>query len=296
MPAGGQAVWRTCLDGTRIRVAVWKGGGDKTVLIFPGRTEFIEKYGDVVARFLDRNFSVAVIDWRGQGLADKHPTRPMMGWVRDFSNYQQDVAEMLATVDAFGLPKPFAMVGHSMGGAIGLRALLNGLDVEKAIFSAPMWGILVAPHLKIAAGLVASVGPHIGFGQKFIPTGAGKHYVLTQPFEGNTLTNDRDAYKVMQSHIRAHPELGLGAPSVRWYSQAIKETRAICDLAPAQHDTLTFLGSNEAIVEPASIKSVMGKWPNGKLVELDQAQHEVLMEEPHILTQVWAEIDAHLGE
>lgn len=296
MPDGGQAFWRVCSDGTRIRVAVWQGGGEKTVLVFPGRTEFIEKYGDVIARLLDRGYSVAVVDWRGQGMADRHPTRPKMGWVKEFDDYQLDVAELLATVQEAGLPDPFAMIGHSMGGGIGLRSLLNGLKVEKAIFSAPMWGIYVEPHMRLLAWVVASFGPLFGFGQKFIPTGGPANYVQEQPFEGNALTNDKPSYEIMQSHMNQHPELGLGGPSIHWLNRARRETSALVDAAPAPHDCLCFLGSNESIVSKQAVRRVMGRWPNGLLVDIDGAQHEVLMEEPHVIEQLWLEIDAHLAE
>ncbi|WP_069300759.1 alpha/beta hydrolase [Neptunicoccus sediminis] len=296
MPEGGKAYWRSCADGTRIRVAVWQGSGDKTVLVFPGRTEFIEKYGDVTDRLLDRGYSVAVVDWRGQGLSDRHPVHPPMGWVKEFSDYQLDVAEVLATVRDTGLPDPYAMIAHSMGGAIGLRALLDGLPVEKAIFSAPMWDIYVASHMRVPAWIVSTFGPGIGLGQRFVPTGGPTNYVQEQPFEGNALTNDEASYKVMQSHIAQHPEMGLGGPSVHWLNRAKRETRALIAAAPPPHDCLCFLGSKESIVSKDAIRKVMGKWPNGQLVELEGAQHEVLMEEPHVLKQVWLEIDAHLDE
>lgn len=295
MPEGGQAVWRRAGDGTRIRVAWWHGSGDKTVLVFPGRTEFIEKYGEVVSQLLSRGYSAVVVDWRGQGLADRHPKLRQMGWVVEFSDYQQDVAEVLAVVQEVGLPAPFAMIGHSMGGAIGLRALLNGLPVEKAVFSAPMWGILVAPHLQLFASVVAAIGPKIGFGERPVPSGDLRNYVEVQGFEGNLLTHDPGQYKTMQSHLAAEPELGLGSPSIHWFAEARRECKALQHEAPAQHDTLTFLGSHEGIVESQAIRHVMGKWPNGRLVEIENCQHEVLMETDDILKLAWAEIDAHLG-
>ena len=98
IPDGGQAYWRTASDGLRIRTAVWRSGGDKTVLVLPGRTEFIEKYGGVILRLLRRNYSVAIIDWRGQGLSERHATKRDLGWVKDFSEYQLDVAELLENV------------------------------------------------------------------------------------------------------------------------------------------------------------------------------------------------------
>lgn len=295
VPQGGQAVWRTAADGTRIRTAVWHGSGDKTVLIFPGRTEFIEKYGDVIARLLDRGYSVAIIDWRGQGLSDRHPNKRDMGWVKEFSEYQLDVAELLGTVKDAGLPDPYALIAHSMGGAIGLRALLDGLPVEKAIFSGPMWGIHVEPKMRIAAAIVAGIGPSLGFGEKFVPSGSGDYYTLTEPFEGNVLTNDRDQFDAMTRQLQAHPELGLGSPSIRWFSRARTETSALVSKAPAKHDCLCLLGTDEAIVSVPAIHTVMAKWPNGKLVEVPNAHHEVLMEGRDQLQLVWAEIDAHLA-
>jgi lysophospholipase len=295
MPEGGHAFWRICPDGTRIRTAVWHGSGDKTVLIFPGRTEFIEKYGDVIARLLDRSYSVAIIDWRGQGLSDRHPTRRDMGWVKEFSDYQLDVAELLGTVKDAGLPDPYALIGHSMGGGIGLRALLNNLPVEKAIFSGPMWGIHVEPKMRIPAAIIAGLGPMLGFGEKFIPTGGPGHYVLDEPFTGNVLTNDNAQYNIMTRQLQAHPELGLGAPSIRWLNRARAETARLVSEAPAKQDCLCLLGTDEAIVSKPAIRTVMAKWPNGKLVDVPNAQHEVLMEGPGQLALVWTEIDAHLG-
>jgi len=45
-PEGGAAWWLTADDGLRIRLGVWsKEAAKGTVLLFPGRTEYIEKYG-----------------------------------------------------------------------------------------------------------------------------------------------------------------------------------------------------------------------------------------------------------
>jgi len=296
VPDGGQAFWRKCPDNTRIRVALWKGGDKETVLIFPGRTEYIEKYGPVVREFLTRGYSVAVIDWRGQGLSDRHPTRPQMGWVVDFSDYQQDIEQMLLAVEDGGLPKATVLLTHSMGGAIGLRALLNRLNVEKVIFSAPMWGIFVEPQLRLVANLVSKFSLKLGLGSRYIPSAGPNNYVEKQKFKGNVLTNDAETYKWLQSHLAAHPQLGLGGPSCQWYNRSVSEMIDIRKNAPASHEVLVFLGSNEAIVDKEAIREIMARWPNGKLVDVEAAQHEILMEEPHVLKQFWEETDAFLAK
>ena len=67
-PIGGAAHWLTTVGGLRIRGGHWTGPHMKgTVLLFPGRTEYIEKYGPTAADFLARSYAIVAIDWRGQG-------------------------------------------------------------------------------------------------------------------------------------------------------------------------------------------------------------------------------------
>ena len=51
-PEGAEAYWIVAADGTRLRAVAWRGGTAGTAVIFPGRTEFAEKYGRVVRRLL----------------------------------------------------------------------------------------------------------------------------------------------------------------------------------------------------------------------------------------------------
>ncbi|MBK5925929.1 alpha/beta hydrolase, partial [Rhodobaculum claviforme] len=62
MPADGRAVWLRTADGVRLRAAVWPGARG-TVLLFPGRTEVVEKYGDVIARLVAAGWGVLTLDW-----------------------------------------------------------------------------------------------------------------------------------------------------------------------------------------------------------------------------------------
>ncbi|MFM2355698.1 MAG: lysophospholipase, partial [Pseudomonadota bacterium] len=57
-------------DGLRIRVGIWREGSRGTVLMFPGRTEYIEKYAHVATAMGKAGYATLIIDWRGQGLAD----------------------------------------------------------------------------------------------------------------------------------------------------------------------------------------------------------------------------------
>ncbi len=56
----------------QVRFGIW---GDNepdsrgTILLLSGRTEFIEKYYEVIRELLDRRYAVLTMDWPGQGLS-----------------------------------------------------------------------------------------------------------------------------------------------------------------------------------------------------------------------------------
>ena len=294
-PSGGAAHWVNTPDGKRIRFAVWTSGARGTVLIFPGRTEYIEKYGRVVSELARRGFSALVIDWRGQGLSTRPNDTTDLGHVGNFSEYQTDLDAVLAHPATQDLPTPHVLLTHSMGGCIGLRALHRGLDVKAAIFSAPMWRIGLKTSVYAVARVMSAGYSLIGRGMTHATEIGPGHYVSDQGFEGNVLTNDPETYQWFRSHLKAHPELGLGGPSLGWAHAAFRETEALATL-PAPHPILTFLGDEENIVSPKGVTRYMAKPGAGKLVTFPNAQHEIFMETGPVQARAWSEIDAWLAD
>lgn len=295
-PEGGVAHWLTTADGVRIRVAHWPLEGAKgTVLIFPGRTEYIEKYGDAAREFAARGYAAVAIDWRGQGLADRLAAERGLGHVGTFADYQLDVAAVMAHVAALELPRPYYLMAHSMGGCIGLRALHEGLDVAAVAFSAPMWGLSLAPWLKPFAHAVPFVANLLGRGETMSPGQELTTYVLREEFDLNTLTNDREMWERLQEQMRSYPDLSLGGPSLQWLHEANREMDALHEMLSPDYAALTFLGTSEDIVDPERIRNRMTRWPEGQLVTLKGGEHEVMLELPHMRQQVFDDTDAHFA-
>ncbi len=278
-PDGGVAHWAVTSDGKRIRVGHWPLAGARgTVLLFPGRTEYIEKYGSTAAELAERGLATMAIDWRGQGLADRLITDELIGHVDAFSDYQKDVAAMMRAARALSLPRPYFLLAHSMGGCIGLRAIMEGLAVQAAAFTGPMWGIYMKPHLRPFATFLSSMMPHFGKGHLLPPGTTQMPYVLTAPFEDNMLTTDAQMYDMMRDQLNAHPDLSLGGPSYIWLREALAETMHLAQRSAPNLPAITFLGSNERIVALPPIHTRMDSWPAGRLVPVDGAEHEILME------------------
>ena len=286
-PDGGRAVWLTASDGVRIRAGLWGGGEKGTVFLFPGRTEYVEKYGRAAADLLARGYCTLAVDWRGQGLADRAYADRLIGHVTDFAEFQRDVDALLAFATVEGLPRPYYLLCHSMGGCIGLRSLLRGLPFAAATFSAPMWGISMAAWLRPLAHVIGRLAGPFGQAHRYAPGTGGTTYVLASPFQGNVLTTDPDMWDYMRRHVMAQPDLALGGPSLGWLNAALRECGALAAMPAPPVPAITALGTAEKVVDVAPIHLRMQSWRNGRLDLYPGAEHEVPMETPSHRTRFY---------
>mgnify|MGYP001627846723 FL=1 len=297
-PAGGAAHWVETSDGLRIRVGHWRPEGDcrGTVFLFPGRTEYIEKYGPAAKELTARGFAVLTIDWRGQGLADRMTGDRRLGHVGHFTDYQKDIAAARKLAEQLQLPQPWHLLAHSMGGAIGLRWAMAGAPVETCAFTGPMWGIHISPWLRPVAQIISDLAPRLGQGNRLLPTTAIEPYVHGTEFEDNMLTADPEMFAMMQNQLTAQPDLNLGGPTIHWLGESLRECRLLAARPSPALPCVTFLGSEEEIVDTPAIHDRMARWERGELVMIPKGRHEVLMETPAIRAQVYDRLETLFTE
>lgn len=287
-------VWINSTDGTRLRAAYWPGGDKGTVVLFPGRTEYVEKYGPAAIDLAHRGYSTVSIDWRGQGLADRLLDNTEVGHARDFGEFQHDAAALVATLQDLGASPPFHLMAHSMGGCIGLRTLLNDHPFDSAVFSAPMWGINLNLPLYVLARTLSVTAHAIGQGHRYVPGSSGDtSFLLDTPFKDNLLTTDAGMYDFLQNQVRTHPELSLGGPSMGWLHNALSECQVLMAAPAPDLPTLVFCGTEEAIVSKPRIQRRVANWPSAELVWIDGARHEVMMETPAMRAEFFDRSVAH---
>jgi lysophospholipase len=292
-PEGGRTVWLYADDGVRLRAGLWESGDAGTVFVFPGRTEMVEKYGRLARDLGVRGLACVAIDWRGQGLADRVGRDPMMGHVGVFADYQRDWDAVLAFARASGLPEPYFLIGHSMGGAIGLRALLrDGQPFAAAAFSAPMWGIAMAPRMRPVAWAVPRAARAIGRGEVYSPGAQRDSYLASAAFEGNTLTTSPDQFAYIQRQARHDDRFALGGPSIHWLHEALEEIRALRRAPLPALPVLTGIGSDEMVVDTGAIAALARRWTGSRFTRFDGARHELLMERAEVRDRF---LDATVG-
>ncbi len=282
-------------DGVRLRAAARpaKGAPLGRVALLHGRTEFLEKYADVAAAFAARGWTALSLDWRGQGGSDRLLDDPARGHARDFAEYQLDLEALLAAPEAAG-EGPLLMVAHSMGGAIGLRALAERRGgFAAAVFSAPMWGLTLPNWVERLARAVSGASVGIGLAGLYAPGGGGGRPYALGAFEGNALTADAAAFARIAALTAAAGERALGGPTLGWLHAAFLEMDGLAaEACPVP--ALVFLGGDERVVSPRAIRAGAAR-SEARLVEIPGARHEVFFETPARRATVWAEIDRFLA-
>lgn len=290
------AHWLYTIDKVKVRIGLWESSKHEsspqgTVFILPGRTEYIEKYGKTADIFVRLGYRAITIDWRGQGLADRSLPDQMIGDVTDFSEYQKDLDALIHEAHKLNLPKPWFLLAHSMGGCIALRAMHRDLAFVSASFTGPMWGIVIQNALlRPFAKTIAKTAKMLSLGTNYAPSTTKDCYCAVAEFEGNTLTPDPDMWAYICDKVLQNPELQLGGPSIRWFEAALRETDDLASLPSPKQASLCYLGDKEQIVSKSRIIERMKSWGNGRLIDVPNAKHEILMMHENFQKQIVSEM------
>ena len=294
-PGGGTVNTIALSGGVRLRTARWvKTPCRGTVLICTGRSEFIEKYLEVVRNLLDRDLSVVVFDWRGQGLSTRALRDRLKGHVASFDLYLDDLDAVIAQVLQPFCPPPFFALAHSMGGTVlALHAARGESPFERLAFSAPMLEVQSLP-LPGSLGRITGGLTRLGFGGFFVPRGQ-RADVFERGFADNVLTSDPGRFATMMSFVQAEPALALGPPTIGWLAAAFvaMETLANPDVCRRiQVPSLLVVPGADRVVSVPAMQRFVQRLRACTPVLVPHARHEILMERDPLRDQVWAAFDA----
>jgi len=300
-PPGGEAGWLFRPDGARLRTMIWSEAAAAspvrgTIVLASGRTEFIEKYFEVIASFLARGFAVTTFDWRGQGLSERMLDDPRKGHIDAYSTFDADFIAFMREVVEPQFSGPYIGVGHSMGGNLMLRAGHNLPDrFAGIVLSAPMLGLNVGtPFVEKLTRWLVSFLNLLGKHGAFAP-GSGPAASDEEQFEQNIVTSDPDRFARQQIVVANVPSIGLGGPTVGWVNQAFKSADEISDPAYLSEITtpvLLFEAGSDKLVRGGSIRHVAEGLPNGEYILVEGSEHEILMEQDQYQKVFWTAFDA----
>lgn len=284
--------------GTKLRFARWRSALKErqgTVCVFPGRSEFIEKYFEVVGELRRRGFAVAALDWQGQGGSSRLLRNTLKGHVQSFSRYEDDLALFMSDVVLPDCPPPYFALGHSMAAAVLLNAATDkGCWFSRIVVTAPMLKLVGLPVSQSALGRLTGVASLCGFGRTMVPGGM-KDYLASQNFEGNPLTSDRERFLRNLSVVKAAPELAVGPPTIGWLRAALAAMAGIeSGKFPdrLRVPVLMIAAGDDRIVSSKAVEELSFRLKVGSQILLRGARHEIMQERDLIREQFWAAFDA----
>jgi lysophospholipase len=295
-PAGASlSLWRSP-DGWAHRRMDWPqlpGAAPRGTLVFAGgRGDFIEKYIEALGHWHGRGWNIVSFDWRGQGGS----AGPIVGGHLDsFDPLVADGAALLRAVAA-ELPGPHVAIGHSMGGHLMLRAIVEQRPaLAAAVLVAPMLGINTAPLPSGLGRAFAAALTRIGWRERRawrervpgVPTGRIRRA---------NLTSCADRYADELWWKAEEPGFDLGPPSWGWLDAGFRSIAAIerAELGSVDLPLLLIGTDRDRLVSPAAIRRVAGRMPRAELTMFPSAAHELLRESDAVRLEALARIDAFL--
>ena len=272
-----------------------------TIVLLPGRAEFIEKYGETLDRLDELRASPRPFS---TGAARAAPIAIWaclcVDYVPQVEDYLADLVAVMDRVDQLRLPRPLLDAGTLDGRAC--RAALSARPAEvfaAAVMSAPMFGIDLRAMPEPMARAICRVA---------IALGASRAYAPGQSdFDLDRRRFERQRADLLPRPFR-HPAPASGECSGTgpgrgdlWLAgcgAALDRLDAAARLLRESITTpiLVCQARAERIVSNRAQLMVVRRLPRARLEVFDDARHELLYEREPIRHQVFAAMDAFIAE
>jgi len=294
-------------DKRHLRGGIWElSQGTKRAIcvLLNGHTEFLEKYEEVANELRARGFEVVSMDWRGQGASERRAYGNRAGHVGNFDEYDSDLTALMLQAVApiqrsLPTPLPVIALAHSMGAHILLRYLHDHpRRIHCAVLVAPMLDVHTGKYSPQQVNFVTTVFNLRKPSTRFV-FGVEERDPLDLTFEENAVTSDRARFERTQTLIKAQPFLRIFGPTFGWLGAALRSMRRMRRKTYAQEITtplLVFGAGRDRVVHIQAIRDFVQHLPKARYVEIEDAQHEILMENDAIRGRFWAEFDAFIKQ
>ena len=301
IPEGTRETQWDAPDGWAVRRIDWPeatpvGAVRGSILFFPGRGDFYEKYLETLEQWHRSGWRVTAMDWRGQAGSGRLGNDPVTGHVSDFSVWIDDLSAFWAEWKA-QTPGPHVLAAHSMGGHLALRAAVEmRVDPDALVLSAPMLGFV--GNIPNGVAHAAAKGM-CKIGDPARPAWKWSEKPGEVPASRQALLTHDDARYQDELWWREHrPQLVMGPGSWGWVERAYASMDEI--FAPGRLEALSIpvmivATSNDKLVGAAAIEEAARRLPNAELLCFGkEAHHEILRETDAVRDRAMAAIDAFL--
>jgi len=288
-------------DGKQIRYGTAQPQGESrgTVVLTTGYADFTETYFESIQDFLDRGFTVHMMDWQGQGGSERYYDNPRVPSPEGPYHNIRDLHKFLHDIVKPDKDKPVFLASHSMGGQMGLHYLHEHPDdFDGAMLatpyvdnpkSTPVKGFLTRVFMEAACKL--------GMGHKRMTR---KNIVRRIKQEREVLKSDEPVrMRLHQYFADLNPGLKLGDPTFLWIRNMTRRADAMRSekvLKSIDTPVLMAVCGKDRLVNNDAIRRAADLLPKGELIEIKDGYHGLWTERQQIRDQWFARIDSFIEE
>lgn len=241
----------------------WTAPGARATLVLThGIAEHSEAYHETALKLVPLGFNIYAFDLRGHGRSDGR-----RGYIDNFKRYSLDLDRFVRYLQAGPLKDsklPIVMLGHSMGGLITLRYLVDkgaAAPATALVLSSPALGISIpiSPLKEFAASTLLKYLPQVTLAND-IPYDKLTHVEERwRKYPGDVLRHDKISPAMYFGMLEAFEVVGAGAPRLKI-------------------PTLIVTAGEELIVDRPAVEAFFPKLGSEikKLIIFENSYHEIL--------------------
>ncbi len=266
------------------------------LIISPGRAESSLKYAELCFELKGSGLDILVLDHRGQGFSERYFGVGNLGHVESYGDYANDFVD---TVKYFQEKKNYRktiVLGHSMGAAIGLTAILGAPDLcQGMILSSPMIKVLTKKIPEPLARLTLQTITKSWMKTNAVNRRAGKDQ--KEAFSINLNTSCEERFSFFKEIEGRHPQIALGAPTYGWLNEAMTMGRYIWKQRKQLDCPLLLMqAENDGLVSNKAQDKFAHEVNSCRLIMLKESKHEILQEKNSIRNSALVQIHKFLKE
>lgn len=227
---------------------------NKNIFIVHGLGEHSGRYEEFAKILTKQNVGVFCIDLLGHGKSSGKK-----GHIKSFNDYLNAVENGIIYVRKNFLDTPIILFGHSLGGLVCLKFLLEreSKEIEKSIISSP-WietALKIPKHLLFIHKLFQKIIPRLQLGNNLITAHLSKNKKVVDDYENDILVHDKIT-------------LNLFSEIMKTIKDILKRSHRI------KVETFLYHGKNDKIISHKGTKKIAELIPFNKFILFDNIYHE----------------------
>ena len=299
-PEGWRTDFFTSTSGREIRYghAVPKGDPKGTVVITTGYADFMEAYHETINSYLDRGFSVWMMDWAGHGGSEKKtPGSKIKGQmvedhIEDLRKFREEVVKPVEG-------KPVFLSTHSMGGQIALHYLnQHPDDFNFAVLATPHVETRIKGPARDLLKLVFAAAITSGLGDATIENGR-RSITENLTAERKYLREENPVRMTLhKTFMLLNDKLKAEDPTVGYVESLLISAEKSSQepfLKSIKTPVLLGIGTDDDVVDNDAIRRAGKLIPNATVKEIQGGIHALWLDRNHQRADWWQAIDGFIA-